>query len=103
MKAPYLGRIDLYWCQSCNVPVLAKRCSACEKATEKISITPPGDVRPAFPRDIELINQAAEEGFGVPLITDERIVLLNSVPGFDRFDEIIIDGVVAGALRFDVE
>ena len=103
MKAPYLGRIDLYWCQSCNVPVLAKRCSACEKATEKISITPPGDVRPAFARDIEVINQAAEEGFGVPLITDERIVLLNSVPGFDRFDEIIIDGAVAGALRFDVE
>jgi len=103
MKAPYLGRIDLYWCQNCNVPVLAKRCASCETATVKISITPPGDVRPAFAHDIELINKAAVEQFGVPLITDERIVLLNSVPGFDRFDEILVDGAVAGALRFDVE
>ncbi len=103
MKAPYLGRINLFWCHDCNVPVLAKKCASCDGATQKVQITPPGDVRPAFENDIIEINKKAEEQFGAPLITDKRIVLLNSVPGFDRFDEIIIDGVVAGALRFDVE
>jgi phosphoadenosine phosphosulfate reductase len=103
MKAPYLGRIDLFWCQECNVPVLEKMCAACDGTTQKVQITPPGDVRPAFEKDINAINRAAEEQFGAPLITDERISLLNSVPGFDRFDEIIVDGVVVGALRFDVE
>jgi phosphoadenosine phosphosulfate reductase len=83
--------------------VLAKKCAACSGTTQKVQITPPGDVRPAFEKDINAINRAAEEQFGAPLITDERIILLNSVPGYDRFDEIIVDGVVVGALRFDVE
>lgn len=103
MKIPYLGPISLSWCRACNVPVLAERCGVCGGPTEKVPVTPPGDIRPAFERDIELINEAAISQFGSPLIKDERVVLLNSVPGFDRFDEVIVDGVVAGALRYDVK
>ncbi|MFQ5800472.1 MAG: phosphoadenosine phosphosulfate reductase family protein [Candidatus Hydrothermarchaeales archaeon] len=103
MKMPYLGRIDLHWCFKCNVPVLAKSCGACGETTKKVQITPPGDVRPAFPKDIKAINKTVVAQFGLPLIADDRIVLLNSVPGFDRFDEVIMDGVVVGAFRYDVE
>jgi phosphoadenosine phosphosulfate reductase len=103
MKMPYLGRIYLFWCLGCNVPVLSNKCDACEKNAKKVHITPPGDVRPAFEWDIDVINKTVENQFGFPLIRGKRIVLLNSVPGFDRFDEILIDGEVVGALRFDVE
>jgi phosphoadenosine phosphosulfate reductase len=103
MKMPYLGRIDLHWCLTCNVPVLAETCGACRGATKKVYITPPGDVRPAFAKDVEVINRVVEKQFGSSLIFDKRIVLLNSVPGFDRFDEVIMDGVVVGALRYDVK
>jgi phosphoadenosine phosphosulfate reductase len=103
MKIPYLGQIILFWCDNCNVPVLSKRCETCENDTIKVPITPPGDIRPAFENDINLINRACKKQFGSNIIEDKRIVLLNSVPGFDRFDEIITDGQVIGALRFDVK
>lgn len=103
MKIPYLGRIDLHWCLRCNVPVLSKKCDACGGHVDKVIITPPGDIRPAFENDISLINKTVEGQFGYPLITDKRIVLLNSVPGLDRFDEVIVDWTVLGALRYDVE
>jgi phosphoadenosine phosphosulfate reductase len=103
MKMPFLGRIVLRWCFNCNVPVLAKKCSTCKDLTIKVPITPPGDVRPAFEKDIEIINMTVEDQFGSSLIANDRIVLLNSVPGLDRFDEVIVDGVVVGALRFSLE
>jgi phosphoadenosine phosphosulfate reductase len=103
MKMPYLGRIDLFWCTGCNVPLLSNNCTACGEDAKKVQITPPGDVRPAFEKDVGVINETVEKQFGSPLIKGKRIVLLNSVPGFDRFDEIILDGEVVGALRFDVE
>lgn len=103
MKMPYLGRISLRWCPSCNVPVLANRCGRCDAETSRVPITPPGDVRPATQKDIEEINHAVKEQFGSALIPEGRIVLLNRAPDHDRLDEIIMDGTVVGALRFDIE
>ncbi len=98
----YLGELLLYWCPSCNLPVLGKTC-ACGAATKKIDITPPGDVRPAFPYDIDLINRTVEKQFGIKLIPEGRLVVLNKAPYEDRMDEVIFDGAVMGSLRFEIE
>ncbi len=103
MKIPYLGKIELFWCKTCNVPVLANRCARCEGVTDKVEVTPPGDIRPAFDRDIELINRTVKRDFGCEIIPKDKIVLLDSAPGYDRFDEIIMDGGVIGVLKYDVK
>ena len=101
-KALYLGELLLYWCPSCNVPVLGKECS-CATATKQVTITPPGDIRPAFPYDIDLVNKLSIEQFNAPLIADERVVVMNKSPYDDRMDEIIVDGEVIGTIRFELE
>lgn len=98
----YLGELLLYWCPSCNLPVLGKTC-ACGAATKKIDITPPGDIRPAFQYDIDLINKTTEKQFGIKLIPGGRLVVLNKAPYEDRMDEVVFDGAVVGSLRFELE
>ena len=103
MKAPYLGRLRLRWCRRCNLPLLTRRCAICSSSGESVPITPPGDVRPAFPRDVEVINRTAEKQFGTPLLYEDRVAVLNRAPGEDVLDEIVADGAVLGALRYDFE
>ncbi|MFZ3058189.1 MAG: phosphoadenosine phosphosulfate reductase family protein [Candidatus Methanoperedens sp.] len=98
----YLGELLLYWCLSCNLPVLGKTC-ACGAAAKKIDITPPGDIRPAFQYDIDLINKTTEKQFGLKLIPEGRLVVLNKAPYEDRMDEVVFDGAVMGSLRFELE
>jgi phosphoadenosine phosphosulfate reductase len=98
----YLGELLLYWCPSCNLPVLGKTC-ACGLATKKIEITPPGDIRPAFPYDIDLINRTTEKQFGLKLIPEGHLVVLNKAPYEDRMDEVIFDGAIMGSIRFELE
>lgn len=76
------------------------RVCACGAATRPVSVTPPGDVRPAFDRDRALINRLFEAEFGVPLIPDNQIALLNKVPDADRMEEIILGGAVVCAIRY---
>jgi len=98
----YLGELLLYWCPSCNLPVLGKTC-ACGLAAKKIEITPPGDIRPAFPYDIDLINRTTEKQFGLKLIPQGHLVVLNKAPYEDRMDEVIFDGAIMGSIRFELE
>jgi phosphoadenosine phosphosulfate reductase len=67
-----------------------------------VDCTPPGDIRPAFKFDIDLINSAIEDGFGHrDLIPADKVVVLNKAPYEDRLDEIFVDGRMFGAIRFD--
>ena len=100
MHPSYLGRILLSWCDRCHTPVLGKTCAACGSPTRKVPLTPPGDARPAFPADIELINRIFCEHFGAPLVPEGHLVLLNKVPDTDRMEEIIIGGGIAGSIRY---
>ncbi|MGQ9587051.1 MAG: phosphoadenosine phosphosulfate reductase domain-containing protein [Thermoplasmata archaeon] len=102
-----LGKIHLRWCDSCNVPVLEQsRCDVCGGKTREVSLTPPGDARPAFEHDIVRIRQLVDHQFGrgtgSSVLPEGRIVLLNKVPDIDRMDEVIVDGHVVGAVRFDI-
>lgn len=107
MPAVRLGKIHLRWCDECNVPVLELgSCSVCGADTRQVSVTPPGDARPAFPSDIESIRELADaqfgDGCGQAVLPEGRIVLLNKAPDLDRMDEVIMDGEVVGAVRFDL-
>ena len=102
MKKIYLGKLVLHWCPECNLPVLGEIC-ACGRSTQKVNITPPGDIRPAFGCDIDYINAAAVEMFGAPLIASGKIAILNKVPSHDRMEEIIVDGAALANIRFDIE
>lgn len=102
-----LGRLALRWCFNCNLPVLeSKKCGLCEGETDQVQLTPPGDVRPAFEGDLNLIKGIIDTQFGMgcseKLLPKNKIVILNKAPSIDRMDEIIIDGRVMGALQYDL-
>jgi phosphoadenosine phosphosulfate reductase len=78
---------------------MAERC-ACGADARPVPVTPPGDARPAFPDDIGFINNLYEIQFGITLIPDGQIALLNKVPDKDRMEEIVVGGAVVGAIRF---
>ncbi len=103
-----LGKLHLKWCDNCNLPILEEdQCPACGEPTYQVTVTPPGDIRPAFEHDIHLIRQVIDEQFGegcgVALIPVGKVVILNKCPALDRMDEVIIDGRVVGTLRFDLD
>lgn len=99
MRPSYLGKIQLRWCDSCHTPVLGDRC-ACGAQTRQVSITPPGDARPAFASDVALINSIFTDHFGAPLIPDGHLALLNKMPDTDRMEEVILGGTVVAAIRY---
>ncbi|HUL62566.1 MAG TPA: phosphoadenosine phosphosulfate reductase family protein [Methanocella sp.] len=102
MSHVYLGKLTLFWCDRCNVPVLGKKCAKCGGEARRVPVTPPGDVRPAFPFDVALIERAMAGGFGHEgRLLDGKLVVLNKAPYEDRLDEIYVDGRTFGAVRFD--
>ena len=106
MRTVFLGKLALYWCHSCNLPVLGKKCSICSSQTAKVKHTPPGDVRPAFGPDLKpirkLIDKQFGDGCGEHLIPNRNIVLFNRIPHVDRMEEVIVSGVVVGNYRYDI-
>lgn len=94
-----LGKIALKYCSECNLPLLKGKCS-CGNVAEEVKITPPGDVRPAFEFDKELIKKTAINQFGDAWLPD--VILLNSTPAIDRDEEVIINGRVAGNIYYDI-
>jgi len=99
-----LGKFWIYWCEKCNVPLIGDTCSIHGKdSVFKITLTPPGDVRFAFPKDIELIREVFREHYGVDLgeLLEGKIVLLNKIPGEDDSYEIIFDGFIFGIISFN--
>ena len=107
VAAVRLGKNHLRWCYSCNLPILETHtCPKCGYRTEEIEVTPPGDVRPAFDHDIQLIKSLSEKQFGPgtgdSLLPEGHVVLLNKAPSLDRMDEIIVDGTIVSAIRYDM-
>ena len=94
-----LGKLALYYCEECNIPLLKSKCS-CGKEAVHVKLTPPGDVRPAFEYDKKIVSETIREQFGSCYMP--RVMLMNSVPAIDKSDEIIIDGKVAGLFYYDI-
>ncbi|MCQ2056272.1 MAG: phosphoadenosine phosphosulfate reductase family protein [archaeon] len=107
MTAIRLGKNHLRWCYHCNFPILeSKLCPICENDTYEVKVTPPGEIRPAFDHDINLIRKIVDsqygDGVGLLIIPENHVVLLNKMPSLDRMDEIIIDGKPIASMRFDL-
>ena len=102
VKPVFLGKLVLHWCPACNVPVLDEQC-ACGSRTNFITVTPPADIRPAFPYDIRRINEVSVRQFGKKLIADGEPVVYNKAPYDDRMEEIICGGDIIGTIRFEID
>lgn len=105
-KIPYLGKLLLKWCPVCNVPVVkVTNCSICHTQTVEVKITVPGDFRPAFKGDIQRIQETIDKDYGPIygrlLVPDDKIIVLNKVPGLDLVEEVIVDGKILGTIFFD--
>ncbi len=108
MPAIRLGKMVLQWCNTCNVPILnLKTCNICNNKTQEVTYTPPGDIRPAFDFDIGLIKKVIDsqfgKGCGIDFIPKNSVIILNRAPDLDRLDEIIFNGKVQGALKYDLD
>ena len=100
----FLGKAYVNWCGKCNVPLIGDSCAVHGKESVfRLNVTPPGDLRFAFERDIEFIRSVFEEHYGVDVggILDGKIVLLNKLPSEDDAYEIIVDGYVFGYVKFN--
>ncbi len=107
MGAIVLGKMHLRWCGRCGVPVLEERkCGRCGLETSEVVVTPPGDARPAFDKDVarirKLIDEQFGQGTGHAVIPEGCLALLNKAPDIDRTDEVIVAGSVVGARRFSI-
>jgi phosphoadenosine phosphosulfate reductase len=97
-----LEESHLFWCLKCNLPLLEEQCGICREKGPKVDLSLPGDVRFASPHEKNLINELIFQSFGENPIA-EKLILLNKIPGEDKTDEIIVDGLHFGILRFDMK
>ena len=107
MGAIRLGKNHLRWCRNCNLPILeTKECPVCGSATEEIVLTPPGDARPAFPHDVNMIRGLLDrdygEGAGRAVLPENHVVILSKAPALDRMDEVVVDGDIVATVRYDM-
>lgn len=97
MREPAVKK-ELFWCDTCNLPLIGRRCG-CGREARAIPLLEPFDLRPALHADRDLIQQLLNSRFGeIPL---PQIILLNKTGGRDRSDLIIMNGCRFGWLLFD--
>jgi phosphoadenosine phosphosulfate reductase len=91
----------LFWCKKCNIPLLDGQCGICKEKGTRVTLSPPGDVRFASSHEKNIIDELISREFpGASL--PEKVILLNKIPGEDKTDEMIVDGLHFGILRFDM-
>ena len=88
----------LYWCEECNIPLIAKTCS-CKKLGISIPISEPHELRPALAHDHALITRLCEERFGISSLA--HVILLAKIGGTDRTEAVIMNGRRCAILAFD--
>ncbi|MBU4140036.1 MAG: phosphoadenosine phosphosulfate reductase, partial [Euryarchaeota archaeon] len=91
----------IFWCNKCNVPLLDEECGICHEKGARIALTQPGDVRFSSSHEDSIINELIIRSFGANPLSG-KLILLNKIPGEDKTDEIIVDGLHFGVLRFDM-
>jgi 3'-phosphoadenosine 5'-phosphosulfate sulfotransferase (PAPS reductase)/FAD synthetase/predicted RNA-binding protein with PUA domain len=88
----------LYWCDTCNLPVIARSCR-CGSPLREILLEQPYDIRPALAHDRAILEGLLTERFGTGGLP--KVVLLNKSGGLDRTDTVYIHGHRFGLLTFD--
>ncbi|MCF2139029.1 MAG: phosphoadenosine phosphosulfate reductase family protein [Candidatus Lokiarchaeota archaeon] len=104
-RPPYLGKVCLFWCDNCDLPLFDNYpCNRCHSSPRQVKISPPGDVRPAFFHDYQLLQKVINRDYGLigeVLFPSNKVMLLNRIGGVDRTDEVIISGQVVGQFYYD--
>ncbi|MHA1683415.1 MAG: phosphoadenosine phosphosulfate reductase domain-containing protein [Promethearchaeota archaeon] len=95
------------WCPSCDLPLIrGKICPVCGGSLIFPEISPPGDIRIAFPHDVELLKDTCNgmfgNGSGDYMFPTNSIVLLNKVGAIDLNYQVFIHGHRVGNLIFNV-
>lgn len=93
---------NIFWCKHCNIPLLDSTCDLCKSEGSFLKLSSPGDIRFCSPVERDILNQLLLQSFNCNPI-EQRIILLNKIPGEDRTDEVIVDGFIFGILRFDMK
>ena len=102
MPAPYFGRTEIFWCDRHNLPLIRPKSTFCEGPFRRVSLTPPGDIRPAFVGDYEFIIKAISSITSDFDIILRFPILLNKISYIDRMDELIINGKKFGIMRYNI-
>ncbi|SFM89477.1 phosphoadenosine phosphosulfate reductase domain-containing protein [Methanolobus profundi] len=92
----------IFWCMDCNVPLLENGCNTCGKEGKRIDLSQPADVRFCSPYERSVLHELLMAAFECDPLGD-RIILLNKIPGDDKTDEILVDGLFFGIFRFDIQ
>jgi phosphoadenosine phosphosulfate reductase len=92
----------LFWCDTCNVPVIGRSCGKCGGTCREVELLPPGEVRIALEGTKRRLRYLFLRQFGVQQLVPE-VVLLNKASGEDRSEEIIIDGRRIARLTYELE
>ncbi|MGQ9587394.1 MAG: phosphoadenosine phosphosulfate reductase domain-containing protein [Thermoplasmata archaeon] len=92
----------MFWCDSCNVPLIGYTCGRCGRTGRYVELAPPGDMRLALEGTKRRLRYLFLRQFGVQQLVPD-IFVLNKSSGEDRSDEIIIDGRRVALLTYDLE
>ena len=106
-KSPFMGKTDLFWCHKCQVfQFEGSVCTKCKEKLMKMTVTPPGDIRPAFEGDRQLIKKVISQTFGEELASamfpDNKIILINKIGALDVKYELFIDGFNIGVICYEI-
>ncbi len=102
MERSHEVQTKLFWCDTCNVPVMGMSCGKCGGSCREVELSPPGEVRLALEGSKRRLRFLFLRQFGVQQAIPE-VVLLNKTSGEDRAEEVIIDGRRIAKLSYDLE
>ncbi len=97
MSGPiFMGKINVKWCDECDLPVIGERCDICNNVPREMKITPPGEMRFLFKEDFKRVDEILSNYIKGQFseIVKDYAVLLNKIPNEDRAEEIIMHGDV---------
>lgn len=101
-REPHGPAHELYWCDSCNVPLTGRSCGRCGHDGRQVELSPPGEVRLALEGTKRRLRYLFLHQFGVQQLIPD-VVVLNKSSGEDRAEEIIVDGRRIALLTYDLE
>lgn len=91
----------IFWCGKCNLPLIGEECGICGSKGEVLQLSQPADVRFCSPYEREVLDRQLCSAFGCNPLED-KLILLNKIPGEDKTDEVLVDGFIFGILRFEL-
>jgi len=92
----------LFWCDTCNVPLIGRSCGRCGNNGRQVELSPPGEVRLALEGTKKRLRFLFLRQFGVQQLIPD-VLVLNKSSGEDRSEEIIVDGRRIALLTYDLE